>query len=598
MYFRRCVLLLFFWASLISSEAVCASEPIITIGIVHYVKPAKNSPIVEPTLQAIREKLGDRYQIRTIDFQREHLEKAVKDGSVDIFLSSAGFYRRLIRDGARDLATAISPMYPDPNHSDGAAIVVLNSRQDLRNIPDLKGKSLVVTSKNAFSSYHVPLGEIAARGYDPFKFFSSIKDTQEGVDSAEALNALKNREVDVAFLKHCTLEDYLTLHPAEKGLYRVIEPKNSVGECARSTDLYPTWTLASTKSASPEVSRLVTSAVVDMPKTKEGFVWGVSTDFSQTDELLKTLKIGPYEYLREWTVKRFVHEYWPFIMLAAFGLFGVFFHWRRAEHLVKKRTAQLRKSISERIQLEEKAKDANHRLETLQRIGVVNQLSAIFAHEMRQPLGAISLYLEGLRTMILEGGSKKESLIQVIDLIEQQNSRADEIVQKVRTYRKGKPTRDKEIDLSLILKKAADTITLSNEAAATKLVCSVKEGVKVKGDPLEIELLVVNLIKNALEAVEGKEAGKVQVDLKTEGSVNQIIVSDNGDIQCEDDLKRLTGSFETTKKDGLGIGLSIVRGIAERHRGRIEFKVRNPHGLRVIVNIPKENENEEKNPRC
>ena len=120
----------------------------------------------------------------------------------------------------------------------------------------------------------------------------------------------------------------------------------------------------------------------------------------------------------------------------------------------------------------------------------------------------------------------------------------------------------------------------------------------MKGDPLEIELLVVNVIKNALEAVEGKEAGKVQVDLKTEGSVNQIIVSDNGDIQCEDDLKRLTGSFETTKKDGLGIGLSIVRGIAERHRGRIEFKVRNPHGLRVIVNIPKENENEEKHPRC
>ena len=79
---------------------------------------------------------------------------------------------------------------------------------------------------------------------------------------------------------------------------------------------------------------------------------------------------------------------------------------------MKKRTAQLRKSISERIQLEEKAKDANHRLETLQRIGVVNQLSAIFAHEMRQPLGAISLYLEGLRTMILEGGSKRESLIQ------------------------------------------------------------------------------------------------------------------------------------------------------------------------------------------
>lgn len=585
-------------ASLWLSEAVFASEPLITIGIVHYVKPAKNSPIVEPTIEAIKEKLDGKYQISTLYFQREQLEKAVKEGTVDIFLSSAGFYRRLIRDGARDLATAISPMYPDPNHSDGAAIVVLNNRKDLKKISDLEGKRLAVTSKNAFSSYHVPLGEIASRGYDPFNFFSFIKDTQEGVDSAEALNALKKGEVDVAFLKHCILEEYLASHPAEQALYRVLEPKNAPGECARSTELYPTWTLASTKSASPEMSRLVTAAVLDMPKTKEGFVWGVSTDFSQTDELLKTLKIGPYEYLREWTVRRFLSEYWPFVMLGLFCIFGMIFHWRRAEHLVQKRTTQLRKSINERVRLEAQAKDASHRLETLQRIGVVNQLSAIFAHEMRQPLGAISLYLEGLRTMLLEGEGKKENLIQVIDLIEQQNSRADEIVQKVRTYRKGKPTRDKEIDLSLILKKAADTISLSNEAAATKLICTVKEGVRVKGDPLEIELLVVNLIKNALEAVEDKKEGKVWVDLKNGGSVNQIIVSDNGDIQCEDDLKRLTGSFETTKKDGLGIGLSIVRGIAERHRGRIEFKVRNPHGLRVIVNIPKVNENEEKNPRC
>lgn len=585
-------------ASLWLSEAVFASEPLITIGIVHYVKPAKNSPIVEPTIEAIKEKLDGKYQISTLYFQREQLEKAVKEGTVDIFLSSAGFYRRLIRDGARDLATAISPMYPDPNHSDGAAIVVLNNRKDLKKISDLEGKRLAVTSKNAFSSYHVPLGEIASRGYDPFNFFSFIKDTQEGVDSSEALNALKKGEVDVAFLKHCILEEYLASHPAEKALYRVLEPKNAPGECARSTELYPTWTLASTKSASPEMSRLVTAAVLDMPKTKEGFVWGVSTDFSQTDELLKTLKIGPYEYLREWTVRRFLSEYWPFVMLGLFCIFGMIFHWRRAEHLVQKRTTQLRKSINERVRLEAQAKDASHRLETLQRIGVVNQLSAIFAHEMRQPLGAISLYLEGLRIMILEGEGKKENLIQVIDLIEQQNSRADEIVQKVRTYRKGKPTRDKEIDLSLILKKAADTISLSNEAAATKLICTVKEGVRVKGDPLEIELLVVNLIKNALEAVEDNKEGKVWVDLKNGGSVNQIIVSDNGDIQCEDDLKRLTGSFETTKKDGLGIGLSIVRGIAERHRGRIEFQVLVPHGLRVIVNIPKVNENEEKNPRC
>lgn len=84
-------------ASLSVSGASFASEPEVTIGIVHYVKPAKNSPIVEPTVRAIEEKLRGQYRVRVLSLQREALEDAVKAGQVNIFLSSAGFYRRLIR---------------------------------------------------------------------------------------------------------------------------------------------------------------------------------------------------------------------------------------------------------------------------------------------------------------------------------------------------------------------------------------------------------------------------------------------------------------------------------------------------------------------
>ena len=574
-------------ASLSVSGASFASEPEVTIGIVHYVKPAKNSPIVEPTVRAIEEKLRGHYKVRVLSLQREALEEAVKAGQVNIFLSSAGFYRRLIRYGARDLATAISPMYPDPNHSEGAAIVVLNNRSDLSKIPDLKGKVLAVTSSNAFSSYHVPLGEIASRDYDPFNFFKEVKEAREGVNSEEPLKALKAGIVDVAFLKQCTLEEYLRTHPEDKDLYRVLEPKNSSDECARSTDLYPTWTLASTKSTSPAVSRLVTAAVLDMPKTEDDFVWGVATDYSQVDELFKTLKIGPYQYLREWTVRRFITQYWPFIMLALFGIVGLILHGRRAEHLVRKRTAQLRHSINERIQLEAKAKEATHRLETMQKIGVVNQLSAIFAHEMRQPLGAISLYLEGLKTMIDNDDTDKAKLHEVLELIKQQNIRADSIVQRVRAYRKSTPKRDQEISLSKIVKDAVDTVSISNPLISQALHTDLGENVKVRGDALELELLVVNLIKNALEAVSENSDGKVTVSIEETEKKVLLIVQDNGNVKTEEDLKPLSGSFESTKKDGLGIGLTIVKGIVERHRGRVEFQTALPHGLKVIVSFPK-----------
>lgn len=213
------MILFLLFSSPLNFNSARAEEPTATICIVQYTQPSPNSPIVQPTIDAIKERLRGKYKVKIYSLPREELEQWIKDGKVDIFLSSAGFYRRLINDGVRDLATAISSDYPDPNQSEGAAIVVLNKRNDLNCISDLEGKRLAVTSNNAFSSYHVPLGEIAKHGFDPFKFFSQIQQTPEGVYSERVLSELKDGKADVAFLKQCALETYLKEHPAEKSLF-------------------------------------------------------------------------------------------------------------------------------------------------------------------------------------------------------------------------------------------------------------------------------------------------------------------------------------------------------------------------------------------
>ena len=557
------------------------------IGIVHYSQPSPNAPIVEPTIEAIKEKLRGKYETEILDLPLDKLEEAVKKGEVDLFLSSAGFYRRLVHSGARDLATAMNPSYRDPNNSEGSAIVVRADRDDLNSINSLKNQTLAVASKNTFTGFHIPMGEIATTGEDPFKFFKEIKETGSRTNTNLILQAIKNGKADVGFIRQCALETYLKQHPQDLRTFKVIAPKNIGQECLRSTDLYPTWTLGSTKSATPELSRLVTSAVLDMPETKDGFLWGVSTDYNKVDELFKQLKIGPYSYLREWTVKRFIREYWTVLSLVAFFIFGLILHSWRVEQLVNKRTLQLTNSLAALKQAQRNERAATSRMETLQKIGVVNQLSSIFAHEMRQPLGTTALYLEALQSMTQDETIDKSELTEIVERLKKQNDRANSIVDRVRAYRKRQPKRDELLNLHELLVTSVETLKQSMPEMVSMLTVKGDEVCPIYGDALEIELLILNLIKNSLEAIKNQKNGHVIVETGNENGKSFLIVKDNGNLSSEKDLDSLSKNFETTKKNGLGLGLAIVKGIIEQHGGSICFSLNTPHGILVRVNFPR-----------
>ena len=176
-----------------------------------------------------------------------------------------------------------------------------------------------------------------------------------------------------------------------------------------------------------------------MPATKSGLLWGVATDYSQVDTVLKNLKIGPYEYLRHWTFKQIFEKYWPIFAAIILLILGMAGHSISVSFLVKKRTAELEKALALQAQLQHDANEAMKRLTALQKIGVVNQISSILAHEMGQPLGAISLYAEGLKEMITSGKINQKRFLSILGDIQTQADRADAIIKKVRAYRKSSP---------------------------------------------------------------------------------------------------------------------------------------------------------------
>lgn len=568
-----------------ATPAVNVKRPV-RVAIVKYVRPAPNEEIVPASVAALRQYFGED-RVRVTHLSLTELADAIRRGEVDVFLSSAGFYRRLTDEGVKSLVSAVSLSYPDPNHGDGTAIVTTADRTDIETLKDVKGGVLATSTPTAFTGLLVPYGEMMKQGFKVDGFFSETLYLGDDDAMETAPGHLLDGTADVAFLRLCFLEEWLERHPEHAGKFKVINRKDGPGEvCARSTALYPTWTVATTKVTDPRVSRSVTQALLALkPTGSNGIYWGVATDYSAVDKLFRDTRTGPYAYLNTWSLKRFIAEYWHWLMLATVLVAGLILHSVRVTQLVHKRTAALRRSLAELQVLKEEAQGAAQRIERLERAGVVAQLSVIFAHEMRQPLGAISLYSLGLRRMPGNGSTDTARMTDVIDKLDRQTERANEIVARVRSYAKAEqPTRVLVSLREQVDRAAADLKTTGRYRTALRVV--ITDEPVVTADPLEMELVALNLMKNALEASDAAGgAGEVVVTLSEEDERAIITVADDGGGTRET-VERLNRGLGSTKAEGLGLGLSIVRGILEAYGGRLAFSARRQGGLVARATVP------------
>ena len=554
------------------------------LGLINYVRPAPKEPLVQVTIEKLRQNFPD-YEIRVERLYPTELKNRIKEGTIDIFLGSSGFYREMISYGARDLAVVASTKYPDPNKSEGTAIIVRNSDVRYQALKDLQGTRVATLSADAFYGYQVPMAEFVKRGFDPNNFFSKIIHVDNKGYADKVLQMLANNHVDTVFLKTCHLEKYIAEHPEMLNVFRVLEEKHD-GPCKCSTPLYPTWVLATTAMTDPSISREITAVLLSIPKVNDDYYWSIPTNYSSVDELQKVLKTGAYSYLNEWTVSRIVKEYWPWIAMVFILVTSIIAHSLRAGFLVRKTRAELQEILNREKKLQLEASAATKEVENLQKRGLFNQLSMMLAHEMRQPLGTISLFVDGLSAKFENQVQNKEQFDFLIDKIKDQIHRANGIVEKARSYRKSLKHEEKEIDLAVIVERAIEIIEVSF-SHKIKISKSLSSGI-VYGDSLELELLAVNIIKNATESVADLPLPEVFVGLAERGKYLEFRVSDNGTTTDIEHLKRLIDQGKSTKVDGLGLGLKIVEKIVKHHGGEMEFSINSSgHGVCVRVLLPK-----------
>lgn len=208
------------------------------------------------------------------------------------------------------------------------------------------------------------------------------------------------------------------------------------------------------------------------------------------------------------------------------------------------------------------------------RLAVAGELTASIAHEINQPLAAILSNAEAAELLLHDGRADRDELLAILSDIRRDDLRASEVIERLRALLARHDTQRRRFDLNGAV-----------EAAAAILRARRAE---VLGDPVQIQQVLINLVLNALEASaeQPPAARRVRVETRDSATAATLTVRDFGAGIAADDLVRVFDPLFSTKRSGMGLGLTIVRSIVEAHGGTIaaaaagpgaEFRVVLPH---------------------
>lgn len=238
---------------------------------------------------------------------------------------------------------------------------------------------------------------------------------------------------------------------------------------------------------------------------------------------------------------------------------------------------QVARDITERREHEEASRIQQEKAQLTSRLTTMGEMASSLAHELNQPLTAISNYGMGAVAMLKSGNYNSETLIEVLEKSSQQAERAGKIISRIREFVKRSEPRRQEVPVLPIVENAVAFADIDARKRQIQIELSLPEPIpNVLADPILIEQVLLNLLKNGIEAMEDSDYPILHVYVTPqEGNLLEIAVVDRG--YGLKDPERLFEPFYSTKSEGLGMGLNICRTIIESHHGRL-WASDNPEG--------------------
>ena len=575
----------------------------VVVAVDAQIDPYMQRTYFKATIDAIDKTVRDADKFLVLKFlDRETISDMLADGEIDFLISESDFYASLaFEDKIKAIAMLWRAQAKSPSYSAASTIVVNAENEKIYTLTDIATGSyrVAATSSDSFAGFTIAKEPFAEKNLSWQAAFKNIVFTSNR-NPLEVLNAVKTGTADVGIVPACFIEQVMIRNQAHLSDYRVINPQ-PVTEmaCQHSTNAYPSLMVSYRNGVDSNYILDMTNALLGL-KLPFGTTWSMPENTRELYDLMYHLRIGPYNNVTYSAIYRTFSENRTIFITAIFLIVAGFFYNLIISVEVASRTKALKRALAEKDRISKQQEQTNEYISRLERTGIVGQMSSMIAHELKQPLATVSNYSRGLLRRIERGSADKDTIVKVLKEIEYHTERANDIVDHVRSYAKPHEVKREEHDLRDIVAKTVATFEKSGRTTVPVIVEGERHAL-VEADDWEIELALLNLLKNSADAfteihpaMRDEDEDVIRIRIEDHEDTWWIRVIDNAKLVDESFTEQFFQKLETTKSHGLGLGLSIVSSLAERHAGRVWAEPNPGRGVIVTIELPKYQPIEEK----
>ena len=246
--------------------------------------------------------------------------------------------------------------------------------------------------------------------------------------------------------------------------------------------------------------------------------------------------------------------------------------------------------ITDRRRAEDETRVLQDRLTHFSRLSTMGEMAAGLAHEINQPLSAIATYARACQRLISLPEPELGDVVGALEQINAQALRAGEVIRRLRNFVKNREVKREPVDCARLLEELRTLAETDARAHNIRLRLDLQEPLPtVYADPIQLQQVILNLVRNAIDAMVDAPEDRREVVLTTlaapDGEV-EFTVADHGTGLAPEATEHLFNPFFTTKASGTGLGLAISRSIVRAHGGRLWHTANDDCGVRFHFTLP------------
>jgi two-component system sensor histidine kinase DctS len=243
--------------------------------------------------------------------------------------------------------------------------------------------------------------------------------------------------------------------------------------------------------------------------------------------------------------------------------------------------------LTEQRRTEERVRQQQERLQATARLVAMGEMASSLAHELNQPLAAMSSYAAGSLNLIDSGRTDLAEIRAVLAKIQAQAQRAGQVIRRIYAFVRRAEPKTEPCPLTGLVEETVALLEVDARRRKVRIVTELAAGLPtVAGDRVLLGQALFNLMKNGIEAMAETKDAQLTVHAQADAEQAVIAIADRGPGIAAETEKSLFEPFYTTKTEGMGMGLNICRSIVEAHQGRLWLEANPGGGSVFFVSLP------------